>query len=90
MPRVRPRKQPCDCERCIEEPVGEVESIEPALIRSLVICVSHLPDHHNLGGFEIENFDRLVQQGCSGTLYFAKGSGKFMLGLPLASLPAQL
>ncbi len=86
MPRVRPRKQPCDCERCTEEPVGEVESVDPALIRSLLICVSDLRQRPVCGDFKLNSLHRLVQQGYSGSVYFAKELGAVSQKFCLAAL----
>ena len=78
MPRVRPRTQPCDCERCFE-PSSAVQSFDSAFTRSLTLFLSGRPDQlvPQLG--TTQHLDRLVQQGSSGALYFEKQSGTFQI-----------
>ena len=85
MPRVRPRKEPCDCDRCVDKSFEELLPLDPALTRSLVLFLTQAAPFHTDHGVpereralrphQQQHLDKLVQEGCSGTLYFNKLEG---------------
>ena len=87
MPRVKPRKQPCDCDRCVE-PAKELAPIDPTLFKSLTVLLDDSQPHRvDLGipgsspayNLRQQNLDWLVQHGSSGKLYFARNTGSELL-----------
>ncbi|KAK9841316.1 hypothetical protein WJX74_003746 [Apatococcus lobatus] len=78
MPRVRTRKQPCDCDRCVDEPLEELFPFDPALTRSLVVLVTGALISRtgcDASEHQQQHLDRVVRDGSSGKVYFSNNQG---------------